>query len=72
MPSKRPSEREYDRFSDQLKDEIYENMDSVKALMACFVVDEKVEFWKKTWFSLEGVKSLVEKDIGMIFSTETV
>lgn len=42
--AKRMSNMEYDRFSNRLKDEIYEKMDRTKALMACFVVDEKVSF----------------------------
>lgn len=63
MPSKRPSEREYDRFADDLKDEIYDKMNPVKALMACFVVDAKISFWKKTWYSLEGIRLLIEREI---------
>lgn len=64
------SNMEYDRFSNRLKDEIYEKMDRTKALMACFVVDEKVSFWKKTWFAFAGILSLIEKEIGFEF-TET-
>jgi len=44
MSSKRLSSREYDRFADAIKDELYEKMDAIKAFMACFIVDEKIEF----------------------------
>lgn len=66
MNNKRPSDREYDRFADDLKDKVYEQMGSVKWLMASFIVDDKIEFWKKTWFALEGIRSLVEKELGII------
>ena len=42
--SKRLLDCEYDRFSEEIKQEIYAKMDAVKALMACFVVDAKIEF----------------------------
>jgi len=44
MTSRRPSNREYDRFADTMKDELYEKMDQTKAMIACFTVDEKIEF----------------------------
>jgi len=68
MISKRLSSREYDRFADAIKDELYEKMDAIKAFMACFIVDEKIEFWKKTWYALEGIRSLIEKELDVSLS----
>ena len=66
MNYKRPSDREYDRFADDLKEAIYDKMDAVKAFMACFIVDDKIEFWKKTWYTLEWIRSLVEKELWIV------